>query len=40
MDDISDLLIDITKPGDIIVTLGAGNIWMAGEQFLEKMNND
>jgi len=40
VDDISDLLIDITKPGDIVLTLGAGNIWMAGEQFLEKMNND
>ncbi|MGA1824167.1 MAG: UDP-N-acetylmuramate--L-alanine ligase [bacterium] len=40
VDEISDLLLDIAKPGDIVVTLGAGNIWMAGEQFLEKMNHD
>jgi UDP-N-acetylmuramate-alanine ligase len=25
------------KPGDIVLTLGAGNIWQAGEQLLEKL---
>ena len=24
-------------PGEVLVTLGAGNVWMAGEQLLAKL---
>jgi UDP-N-acetylmuramate--alanine ligase len=34
---IPEHLAAIARPGDIIVTLGAGNIWQAGEQLLEKL---
>jgi len=30
----------ILKPGDIFVTLGAGNIWQTGEALLEKLGKD
>jgi UDP-N-acetylmuramate--alanine ligase len=30
-------LAGIARPGDIVLTLGAGNIWQAGEQFLQKL---
>ena len=30
-------LAGVAKPGDIILTLGAGNIWQAGEVLLEKL---
>jgi len=33
-----ETLVDITKPGDIVLTLGAGNIWQAGERLLERLN--
>jgi UDP-N-acetylmuramate--alanine ligase len=26
-------------PGDVVMTLGAGNIWQVGEQLLEKLKN-
>jgi UDP-N-acetylmuramate--alanine ligase len=34
---ISDHLAGIVKPGDIVLTLGAGNIWQAGEALLERL---
>jgi UDP-N-acetylmuramate--alanine ligase len=30
-------LLDIVEPGDLALTLGAGNVWRAGEEFLEAM---
>ena len=38
--DIEHLLektMEILEPGDVVLTLGAGNIWQAGEQLLEIM---
>jgi len=32
---IPKLLMDIHKPGDLIVTMGAGDIWKYGEKFVE-----
>ena len=34
---IADHLATVVKPGDIVLTLGAGNIWQAGEAFLSKL---
>jgi UDP-N-acetylmuramate--alanine ligase len=30
----------IFSPGDVILTLGAGNIWQVGEKLLEKMDEE
>jgi UDP-N-acetylmuramate--alanine ligase len=32
--DIGSLLRDLVQPGDLVLTLGAGNIWQAGEELL------
>ena len=32
---VPQVLLDITRPGDIVVTMGAGDIWKFGEQFLQ-----
>ncbi len=37
--DIPMFLKQIYKPGDIIITLGAGDIWKYGEQFIKLINN-
>lgn len=35
---IAEQLMKVVKPGDIVLTLGAGNIWQAGEELLRKLN--
>jgi len=30
---------EIVRPGDLVITLGAGNIWQAGEALLEKLKD-
>ena len=35
--DLLDRTMDILAPGDVVLTLGAGNIWQAGEQLLERL---
>lgn len=32
-------LLDSVEPGDLVLTLGAGNVWRAGEEFLEAMKS-
>lgn len=34
---IVDALMDIIEKGDIVITLGAGNIWSAGEKLLKRI---
>jgi UDP-N-acetylmuramate--alanine ligase len=34
---IADHLLTVIRPGDIVLTLGAGNIWQAGEALLAKL---
>jgi UDP-N-acetylmuramate--alanine ligase len=34
---VADHLLTIVRPGDIVMTLGAGNIWQTGEAFLAKL---
>jgi UDP-N-acetylmuramate--alanine ligase len=36
-DDVLERLVQIVNPGDVVMTLGAGNIWQVGEQLLERM---
>ncbi len=35
--DIPDFLTKVKKPGDIIITMGAGDIWRFGEEFIKKL---
>ncbi len=35
--EIEEKLVEIVKPGDILVTLGAGDVYKVGENFLKKM---
>lgn len=37
LDDMLKSLQDITTPGDVVITLGAGNIWQVGEWLLERL---
>jgi len=37
--DIAPLLLDIAKPGDIVLTLGAGDVWKVADNFLKLMHN-
>ena len=30
---------DIIAPGDVVLSLGAGNIWQAGEKLLEMLED-
>jgi UDP-N-acetylmuramate--alanine ligase len=36
-EEIAGHLARIVRPGDIVITLGAGNIWQAGEALLKKL---
>lgn len=36
---IPELLSRITKKGDIVITMGAGDIWKFGEKFIESLKN-
>ena len=35
--DVPDFLVSRVKPGDMVITLGAGSVWRAGEEFLRRM---
>ena len=35
-----EALIEAVQPGDLVMTLGAGNVWRAGEDFLEAIINN
>ena len=37
MKNVPAKLMKIVEPGDVVFTLGAGNVWKAGERFLEKL---
>ncbi len=37
-DEIINMIEEVTKPGDILITMGAGSIYMFGEKFLGKKN--
>jgi UDP-N-acetylmuramate--alanine ligase len=37
---LPDLLMELKNEGDIIVTMGAGDVWKYGEQFVEKLKQE
>jgi len=37
--DIVNYLLPIAKPGDVIITQGAGNVWKIGEDFLKRIDD-
>jgi UDP-N-acetylmuramate--alanine ligase len=37
VDDLLPALAEKVQPGDLVLTLGAGNVWQVGEQFLESL---
>ena len=37
LEDMLKSLLDIAAPGDVVITLGAGNVWQVGEWLLEKL---
>ena len=34
---LAESLVDLSRPGDLVVTLGAGDIYRVGEKFLELL---
>jgi UDP-N-acetylmuramate--alanine ligase len=37
VDGVSGRLLETVQPGDVVLTLGAGNVWQAGERLLAKL---
>lgn len=37
MNDAIDTVLRSVEPGDVVMTLGAGNVWQAGERLLERL---
>jgi UDP-N-acetylmuramate--alanine ligase len=37
---IPDVLIPMLRPGDMVITLGAGDIWQVGEEILRRLATD
>jgi UDP-N-acetylmuramate--alanine ligase len=38
-DEITRLLLEMAEPGDVIVTMGAGDVWKIGEEVLKGLGN-
>jgi UDP-N-acetylmuramate--alanine ligase len=36
-DEIVDALVELVQPNDIVITVGAGDIWQVGRALLEKL---
>jgi len=39
-DGIVSHLLEIARPGDVIITQGAGNVWRVGMEFLRKAKEE
>jgi len=35
--DIPAFLVSRVRPGDMVISMGAGSVWKAGEEFLHRM---
>ncbi|MDD5559450.1 UDP-N-acetylmuramate--L-alanine ligase [Candidatus Methylomirabilis sp.] len=38
-EEIPDRVLELTRPGDLVITMGAGDIWKAGEQILGRLKD-
>ncbi len=38
-DKIADYMVGVLKKGDLMITLGAGDVWKIGEQVVEKLQH-
>jgi UDP-N-acetylmuramate--alanine ligase len=38
-EEIVDYLVDKVKPGDLVITMGAGHIWTVGRDLVERLHN-
>ena len=36
---VADFVGDIIKPGDMVITMGAGDIWKIGEEILKRLKS-
>jgi UDP-N-acetylmuramate--alanine ligase len=39
LETLLEMLVEIVVPGDVVITLGAGNIWQVGEWLLERLRH-
>ncbi len=40
LEELPSRLRDVLKPGDLLLTMGAGNVWQVGERFLEEQEQN
>jgi len=38
--DVPDVLLSVVREGDIVITMGAGDIWRYGEEFIRKLQSE
>jgi UDP-N-acetylmuramate--alanine ligase len=36
-EEIPDRVVELARPGDLVITMGAGDIWKAGEQIIDRL---
>jgi UDP-N-acetylmuramate--alanine ligase len=34
---VPDLLLPVLRPGDLVITMGAGDIWQIGEEIMRRL---
>lgn len=37
-EEIPDRVVELARPGDLVITMGAGDIWKAGEEIVRRLN--
>ena len=43
IDDLADVagyLTNIIRPGDVVLTMGAGNVWMCGQELMKRLKDE
>jgi UDP-N-acetylmuramate--alanine ligase len=38
-EEIPDRVVELARPGDLVITMGAGDIWKAGEEIVRRLEN-
>jgi len=39
-EEITDVVCSMVQPGDLVITLGAGDIWRTGKEIVEKLKTE